>query len=150
MTPALRLRKWGGGGGNGFSPPFILHAGGRLELECQSPDRGRKRIGSSDRGKGAPGAPLTSSTPAPRLFGSPSREQRRGAKQPLLGPSAERSEAGTDGGGRKAGRRRGRGRLAGCSPCRTRRTHFPRWLGSAVELVGMSREGGLETPSRSQ
>lgn len=24
-----------------------------------------------------------------------------------------------------------------CSPCRTRRTHFPRWLGAATELVGM-------------
>lgn len=33
-TLALRLRKWGGGGEDGISPPFILRAGWRLELEC--------------------------------------------------------------------------------------------------------------------
>lgn len=30
-----------------------------------------------------------------------------------------------------------------CSPCRTRRTPFPRWLGSAAEVVGM-RVGGAD------
>lgn len=87
MTLALRLRKWGGGGGNSFSPPFILRAGGRLELECQSPDRGRKRTGSSDRRKGAPRAPLTSPTPPPRLFRFLAQVQRCWANHPVLGCS---------------------------------------------------------------
>lgn len=76
MTLALRLRKWGGGGGNCFSPSFILAAGGRLELECHSLDRGRKRTGSSGRGKGAPRSPLTSPTRPPRSFGTLSQESR--------------------------------------------------------------------------
>lgn len=74
MTLALRLRKWGGGGGIGFSPPFILRAGWRQELECQSLDRGRKRTGGSDRGKGARKPLLTSPTSLPRPFRSFSQE----------------------------------------------------------------------------
>lgn len=68
-------------------------------MECQSPDRGRKRTWSSDRGKGAPRAPLTSPTPPPRPFRSPSQEPRCWAKQPVLGFSR-----GKVGGGDRWGR----------------------------------------------
>lgn len=64
----------------------------------------------------------------------------------FLAALAERSELATDGGGSKA---RFPGPAAArqlCSPCSTRRTHFPRWLGSAAESVGISGEGGMRLP----
>lgn len=64
----------------------------------------------------------------------------------FLAALAERSELATAGGGSKArfpGPAAARQR---CSPCSTRRTHFPRWLGSAAESVGISGEGGMRLP----
>lgn len=152
MTLALRLRKWGGGGGNSFSPPFILRAGGRLELECQSPDRGRKRTWSSDRGKGAPRAPLTSPTPPPRPFRSPSQEPRCWAKQPVLGFSR-----GKVGGGDRWGRVKSReASLPRQSGALFSMPHtsdpFPTlaWLGGGVGRDEWGGGGGLETTSRLQ
>lgn len=62
----------------------------------------------------------------------------------FLAALAERSELATEVGGSRA---RFPGPAAAwqrCSPCSTRRTHFPRWLGSAAESVGISGEGGRE------
>ena len=138
MTLALRLRKWGGGGGIGFSPPFILRAGWRQELECQSLDRGRKRTGAptAARALGKLSSPRPQpypahSVPFPR---NPTNDQ---ANLPtLLGCS------GKVGAGERGGREKPEGFKASAvwsrySPCPARRTHFPRRFGCAAELVGM-------------
>lgn len=59
---------------------------------------------------------------------------------------AERSELATDGGGSEARSPSPAVAWQSCSPCSTRRTHFPRWLGSAEESVGISGEGGRKLP----
>lgn len=84
MTLALRLRKWGGGGGGRdyCSPSFTLHTGWRLQQWCERPDRGRKRIGSNGRRKGArrvspplpPFTPLYPPLPSSRPFHSRPQE----------------------------------------------------------------------------
>lgn len=93
MTLARRLRKWGGGGGNRFSPSFILRAwaggwSGSVRL-LTGGGRGwggggavRERIGSSGRGKGAPRSPPTQAHTPPRSFRTLSPEPHRPAPQP--------------------------------------------------------------------
>lgn len=150
MTLALRLRKWGGGGGNCCSLSFTLRTGWRLVWRFQRPDRGRKKTRSCGRHKGAgrvpqslPYLPSFSSRP----FHSLSQEPLCGEKElPLLGCSGRKVGAGDRWGRSKArfpGPAAARQR---CSLCSTRRTHFPRWLGSAVESVGISGEGGMRLP----
>lgn len=144
MTPALRLRKWGGGGGNRFSPSFILRewAGGWSGSVLLLTGAGRG-LGAPAAARAPRGLLLPSPHPTPLL---PHPFPRAPAARPrsrdsLAGPP-ERSELiGTSGGGSKARRLRALAGWPRCSPCRTRRTHFPRWLGAAAEWVGV-RVGG--------
>lgn len=81
--------------------------------------------------------------PAPSILFHRNRSARQKSCH-FLAALAERSELATEVGGSRA---RFPGPAAAwqrCSPCSTRRTHFPRWLGSAAESVGISGEGGRE------
>lgn len=96
---------------------------------------------------GSLGPSLTSLHPRPAHFILFHRNRSAGQRScHFLAALTERSELATDGGGSKA---RFPGPAAArqlCSPCSTRRTHFPRWLGSAAESVGISGEGGMRLP----
>lgn len=114
-------------------------AGGwRLELECQSLDRGRKRTGRSGRGK------------APRELPSPRLQPYPAHYVPFPKNQTARQICQHSWLLRRKGRSRGPWGEGGSpegfkassvwprnSPCSTRRTHFPRWFGLAAELVGM-------------
>ena len=114
MTLALSLRKWGGGAGIGFPPPFTLRAGWRLELECQSLDgggRGRKLRARPGRSERSPRLAHSPTPPIPFPFPGTRRPTGQICQHPWAA-LAERSEPGTVGEGRsqKACRPRQSGR----------------------------------------
>lgn len=151
MTLALRLRKWGGGGGKlllAFIHP-VHGLGGWCDGFSAQTGGGRRpgAVAATRALGGSLGPSLTSLHPLPAhsiLFHRNCSAGQRSCH--FLAALAERSELATAGGGSKArfpGPAAARQR---CSPCSTRRTHFPRWLGSAAESVGISGEGGMRLP----
>lgn len=126
------------------SAPHPLEAGGTVSEPRQGAEEDRELRPPQGRREGPS---LTSLHPLPTHSILFNRNRSAGQRScHFLAALAERSELATDGGGSKA---RFPGPAAAwqrCSPCSTRRTHFPRWLGSAAELVGISGEGGKKLP----
>lgn len=151
MTLALRLRKWGGGGGKlllaFIHPVHGLEAGVTVSAPRQGAEEDRELWPPQGPWEGPQVLPLPPSTlfpPIPFFFTGTALRGKGAATSWLLWPKGRSWRQ--IGGGSKA-------RLPGpaaarqrCSPCSTRRTHFPRWLGSAAESVGISREGGMRLP----
>lgn len=94
--------------------------------------------------------PLSPPLPTSRPFHSSPQEPLWGAEGQrschFFAALAERSELETGGGGSRAWFPGPTAAWPRCYPCKTRRTHFPRWLGSAAESVGISGEGRRRLP----
>lgn len=153
MTLARRLRKWGGGGGDRFSPSFILRAwaGGRSGSV--------RLLTGGGRGWGAPAAAraprgllLPKPTPHPaHSVPFPQSPTARLLSRDSWAVTPERSESGPVGAGAKPGGfglwQPGRAVLHAAHVGPISHAGLARrrsWSG------GESREGGLETPSRSR